>query len=473
MKQFKSFHSRRNFLKNTGKLTAGTIALASFPSIVPASVFGKNAPSNKINIGQIGVGRIARTHDLVETFKYDNAHIMAIADVDRNRLQAGKKLVEGWYAKKTGKDNYVNIKINEDYHALLENKDIDAVMISTPDHWHAQPAMEAARAGKHIYLQKPTSLTIEEGRMMSDAVKKSGVVFQLGSQQRSINPWPQFKKACELVRNGRIGKLHAVHIGLPSDPSGGKTAEMPVPVNLNYDIWLGSTPHIYYTMDRVHSQTDPDSRPGWLRLEQFGAGMITGWGVHHIDIAHWGMDTELTGPIEAEAKAEFPKSGLWNVHGNYEAKLKYANGVEMLLSSKNPNGIKFEGSNGWIFVSRGNVGVTATDPGAGGNSEAFSANDPKILSSVIGSNETHLYQSAEQHGNWLDCIKDKKPTISPAETAHRSCSACLVAHAAMKTGQKLYWDPEKEIFKDNIEANKLLSRPQRYPYGTNYVIKAK
>ena len=473
MKQFKSFHSRRNFLKNTGKLTAGTIALASFPSIVPAYVFGKNAPSNKINIGQIGVGRIARTHDLVETFKYDNAHIMAIADVDRNRLQTGKKLVEGWYAKKAGKDNYVNIKIYEDYHALLDNKDIDAVMISTPDHWHAQPAIEAAQAGKHIYLQKPTSLTIEEGRMMSEAVKKSGVIFQLGSQQRSINPWPQFKKACELVRNGRIGKLHTVHIGLPSDPAGGKTTEMPVPENLNYDMWLGSTPHIYYTLDRVHSQTDPDSRPGWLRLEQFGAGMITGWGVHHIDIAHWGMDSELTGPIEAEAKAEFPKSGLWNVHGNYEAKLKYANGVEMFLSSKNPNGIKFEGSNGWIFVSRGNVRVTATDPGAGGNNEAFSANDPKILSSVIGPNEIHLYESAEQHGNWLDCIKVKKPTISPAETAHRSCSACLVAHAAMKTGKKLYWDPEKEIFKDNIEANKLLSRPQRYPYGTNHVIKAK
>ena len=201
--------------------------------------------------------------------------------------------------------------------------------------------------------------------------------------------------------------------------------------------------------------------------------MITGWGVHHIDIAHWGMDTELTGPIEAEATAEFPKSGLWNVHGNYDAKLKYANGVEMFLSSKNPNGIKFEGSNGWIFVSRGNVSVTATDPGAGGNAKVFSASDPKILTSVIGPDEIHLYESKEQHGNWLDCIQNKKPTISPAEVAHRSCSACLVAHAAMKIQKKLYWDPKKEIFKDNIEANKLLSRPQRYPYGTNNVVVVK
>ncbi len=466
---FKSSQSRRHFLKNSAKLTAGTIALSNFPTIVPASVFGKNAPSNKINIGQIGCGRIARTHDLAETFKYDKAHIMAIADVDRNRLQAGKKLVEGWYTKKTGNENYVDIKTYDDYHDLLSNKDVDAVIISTPDHWHAQPAMEAALAGKHIYLQKPTSLTIEEGRSMSDAVRKAGVTFQLGSQQRSKNPWPQFKRACELVRNGRIGKLESVHIGLPSDPSGGNAAEMAVPENLNYDMWLGSTPYIYYTMDRVHSQTDYDSRGGWLRLEQFGAGMITGWGVHHIDIAHWGMNTELTGPIEIEGNASFPDTGLWNVHGNYNVHAKYANGVNMYMSSENPNGIKFEGADGWIFVSRGDVGVTSTDPGAAGNQQAFSASDPTILSSVIGANEIHLYESPEQHGNWLDCIGTKKQTISPAEVAHRSCSACLVAHVAMKIPGKLYWDPVKEIFKNNKEANKLLSRPQRFPYGTNYV----
>ncbi len=477
MSKEKKINSRRSFLKNTVKATAGTLALtnipsivtAGFPAIVPASVFGKNAPGNKINIGQIGIGRIARTHDLAETFKYDAARIVAAADADRNRLQSGKQMIEDWYAKKTGQSNYMDVKIYDDYHALLANKDIDAVIISTPDHWHAQPAIEAALAGKHIYLQKPTSLTIEEGRQMSDTVRKSGVTFQLGSQQRSVNPWPQFKKACELVRNGRIGKLHTVRIGLPSDPSGGDTKEMPIPENLNYDMWLGSTPYIYYTVDRVHSQTDPNSRGGWLRCEQFGAGMITGWGVHHIDIAHWGMNTELTGPVEVEATAEFPKTGLWNVHGDYEVQAKYANGVNMIMNSKNPNGIRFEGSDGWIFVTRGNVGVTASDPTSGTVEKAFNASDPKILTSVIGPGETHLYESPEQHGNWLDCIQNKKPTISPAEVAHRSCSACLIAHAAMKTHGRLYWDPKKEMFKDNVEANKLLSRPQRYPYGTNYV----
>lgn len=462
---------RRSFLKNSFTLTAGGIMLQGAPVIVPSTVFGKNAPSNKINIAQIGCGRIARTHDLPETFKNEIARIVAIADVDQYRQQKGKELIEGWYAKKTGQANYIQVKLYDDYHELLANKDIDAVIISTPDHWHAQPAMEAAMAGKHIYLQKPTSLTIEEGRHMSDVVRAKRVVFQLGSQQRSVNPWPQFKKACELVRNGRIGKLKEVHVGLPADPPGGNTAEMPIPKELNYDMWLGSTPYIYYTQDRVHHPTDLDSRPGWLRLEQFGAGMITGWGVHHIDIAHWGMNTELTGPVEVTGSAQFPKSGLWNVHGDYEVEAKYANGVTMYVNSKNPNGVKFVGTDGWIFVSRGNVGVTATDPTSGAQSQAkaFNASNPAILDSIIRPNEVHLYESPEQHRNWLECIRDNKITISPAEIAHRSCSACLVAFAAMKMGTKLYWDPSKEVFKNNDEANKLLSRPQRHPYGTGYV----
>lgn len=445
----------------------GTIALSGFPTIVPASVFGKNAPSNKINIGQIGCGRIAVTHDLPETFKHESARIMAVSDVDSNRQLACKQMLEQWYAKKTGQANYLDVKTYDDYHDMLANKDIDAIIISTPDHWHAQPAIEAALAGKHIYLQKPTSLTIEEGRMLSDIVQKTGVTFQLGSQQRSITPWPQFKKACELVRNGRIGKLKSVKIGLPFDPAGGSAAEMPIPQGLNYDMWLGSTPYIYYTEDRVHSK-DIQSRGGWLRNEQFGAGMITGWGVHHIDIAHWGMDTELTGPVEIEAQAEFPTNGLWNVHGNYQARALYANGVEMFMGENNPNGVRFEGTDGWIFVSRGNVGVTAADPTTGDN-KAFQASDPKILGSEIGRNEIHLQESSEQHRSWVDAIQDKKKTISPAEVAHRSCSACLIAHIAMKVPGKLYWDPKKERFKNSDEANKLLSRPQRYPYGTSYI----
>ncbi|MEZ4830257.1 MAG: Gfo/Idh/MocA family oxidoreductase [Bacteroidia bacterium] len=457
--------SRREYIKTTA---AGAIGALFFPSIVPSSVFGKNAPSNKIQIGQIGFGRIAQGHDLPDTIRYDQCRIIAVADLDKKRKEDGKKWIESWYEKSKGQKKYVDVKTYDDYRLMLANKEIDAVIISTPDHWHAQPAIEAALAGKDIYLQKPASLTIKEGRMMSDTMHHTGAIFQIGSQQRSLSPWPQFKRACELVRNGRIGQLHTVKIGLPGDPSGDEEAPMSIPENLNYDMWLGSTENVYYTEKRVHPQADY-SRPGWLRCEQFGAGMITGWGAHHIDTAHWGMGTEYTGPVEIEAEAQFPKSGLWNVHGDFQVKAKYANGVMMEVSGAFPNGVRFEGSEGWIFVSRGDVGVTASDPSSAKNSEAFSASDPKILKSVIGPDEIHLYESPDQHLNWLESIISRKAPIAPAEIAHRSCSACLVMHIGMKLGRKLYWDPVRERFINDDEANSLVSRPQRYPYGTDFI----
>jgi len=463
--------NRRNYLKTT--LATATGAFFA-PTIVPSSVFGKNAPSNKIQVGQIGFGRIAMAHDLPETMKHDLSRVIAVCDVDSRRKEVGKEFIEKWYADNKQKENFVDVKMYDDYREMLASPEIDAVIVSTPDHWHAQPAIEAALAGKAVYLQKPTSLTIEEGRAMSDIIHQTGAVFQLGSQQRSVDPWPQFKRACELVRNGRIGELRTVKIGLPSDPSGGEKVPMEVPENLNYDMWLGSTPYVPYTEERVHPQppfTDHKSafsRPGWLRCEQFGAGMITGWGVHHIDIAHWGMDTEYTGPIEVEATAKFPETGLWTVHGPYNVKSKYANGVEMEVDGDLPNGVRFEGTDGWIFVSRGNVGITASDPNLG-KSEAFMASDPKILESEIGPDEIHLYESREQHGNWLDCIKSRELTISPAEVAHRSCSACLVSHIAMKLPRKLHWDPLNERFQNDDEANSMLSRSQRYPWGYEHI----
>ncbi|HEY4088556.1 MAG TPA: Gfo/Idh/MocA family oxidoreductase, partial [Bryobacteraceae bacterium] len=347
-------------------------------------------------------------------------------------------------------------------HDLLANKDIDAVVISTPDHQHAFCAAAAVRAGKDVYLQKPASLTIAEGRFLSDVVQKSGRIFQIGSQQRSLSPWKQFHRTCELVRNGRIGQLKHVEIGLPGDPSGPEAPQMPVPENLNYDAWLGSTPDVYYTEIRVHPQND-FSRPGWLRCEQFGAGMITGWGAHHVDTAHWGMDTEHTGPVEIWGTAEFPKSGLWDVHGPFKTEARYANGVTMAISGDYPNGIKFYGSEGWIFVTRDDT-VTDSDPVTKEKLPPLMASNPKILTSVIGPNEIHLYESPEHHLNWLQCIKSRKPTIAPVETAHRACSTCLLHHIAMKTKRHLKWDPAKERFIGDDAANALLSRPQRAAY---------
>jgi predicted dehydrogenase len=448
--------TRRDFLK----LSAAAAATIGFPTIVPASVFGQTAPSNRINVGAIGVGRISRGHDLPGIWQFDQARIMAVCDLDAKRVEEAKTLINGYYSKKTAKP-YDGVTGYHNYHELLANKDVDAVVISTPDHQHAILAVDAVHARKDVYLQKPASLTIAEGRAMSNAVMASGQILQVGSQQRS---WKQFHRACELVRNGRIGEIKHVEIGLPGDPSGPDAPPMSIPSNLNYDAWLGSTPEVYYTEIRVHPQ-DGFSRPGWLRCEQFGAGMITGWGAHHVDTAHLGMNTEYTGPVEVWGTAEFPTHGLWDVHGKFLTHAVYANGVTMDISGDFPNGIKFYGSEGWLFVTRDEM-VTPTDPGGKATAppQPLVASNPKILDSVIGPNEIHLYESADQHGNWLDCIKSRKAPIAPAEIGHRACSTCLIHHIAMKTKRKLFWDPVKEHFKNDDDANCMLSRPQRAPY---------
>ncbi|MBE5032395.1 Gfo/Idh/MocA family protein [Gallalistipes aquisgranensis] len=452
---------RREFLKRSALMGLGIITA---PTIVPSSVFGKNAPSNRINIGAIGCGRISRTHDMPGVWKYDNVRIVAVSDVDRRRLDDAKKLVENYYTKKSGKP-YSGVNTYEDYRQLLADSDIDAVLISTPDHWHAKQAIDAVYAGKDVYLQKPASLTIEEGRKMSNAVNATGRILQIGSQQRSME---QFRRACELVRNGRIGKLLSIEVRLPGDPAGGDPTPMPVPTGLNYDMWLGQTPSVPYTVDRVHPQQGY-GRPGWLRCEQFGAGMITGWGAHHFDIAHWAMGKEYSGPIEITATAQFPSSGLWDVHGDFQSEMLYDNGVVvkgMVDGPGKPNGVLFSGTEGWIFVSRGRYRASASDPVSDASSGGpLAASDPRILGSVIGEHEVHLYKSDDQHGNWLECIRTRSLNIAPAEVAHRACTACLLQHIAMKLGRKLHWDPRTERFRNDDEANSMLSRPQRAPYN--------
>lgn len=449
-------------LTKRGLIRAGlaTAVAAGFPAIVPSTVFGQYAPSKRINVGAIGNGRISRGHDMPEVLKDSRARIVAVSDVEAHRMEEGKSFVNDFYAKQTGKP-YDGVKTFANYHDLLADKDIDAVIVSTPDHWHAIMGIHAVKAGKDVYLQKPASLTIAEGRALSDAVNASGRILQIGSQQRTN--MPQFRKAAEWVRNGRIGQITRVEIGLPGDPAGGDPTPQPIPAGLNYDAWLGSTPYVPYTLDRVHPRVGYD-RPGWLRLRQFGAGMITGWGSHHIDSAHWGMDTEYTGPIEAWVDhVEYPTSGLWDVHGKFRTEALYANGVRMSISGDYPNGIKYIGTKGWLFVSRGDAAATASDPKSG-KAKALDASDPKILTSVIGPDEIKLYTADEQHTNWLDCIISRKPPISPAEMGHRACSTCLVHDIAMVLKRKVYWDPVAERFRNDDEANAMLSRPMRAPY---------
>jgi len=456
--------SRRNFLKTS---LAASAAASVFPTIVPSSVFGQDAPSKKIHIGQIGCGRIGHTMDMPGFLKQDCARIVAVCDLDSKRLDHAKTYVEGTYAKKQGGDKAVAVKTYGDYRELLKDAQVDAIAVSLPDHWHAETVVAGTLAGKDIYVQKPFAMTLVEGRAVSDVLRAKKCAFQIGSQQRSES---QFRLACELVRNGRIGQLRTVKVGLPVDPSGDEEPEMPVPPNLNYEMWLGCTPKVPYTEKRVHPQDSINDRPGWLRIESYCLGMITGWGAHHVDIAQWGMGAEYTGPIEIEGKAEFPKKGLWNVHGPYHIEAKYANGATLIIDNNYETGIRFEGADGWIYVSRGAAKVTASDP-ATKFGKALAASDPKILNSKIGPNEYHSHPSSDHHLDWLKSIQTRQPAATNPEQAHRATSTCILGWIAMRLGRKLRWDPVKETFPGDDQANAMLSRPQRAPYGIDRLLK--
>lgn len=426
--------SRRDILKTLGAL--------SVPLIVPSSVLGQNAPSNRIHIGCIGVGRMGLS-DLRDVLRFENVRVVAVCDVDSKRAEYARQLVDRHYQAAGGGDG---CKAYHDFREVIARTDIDAVQISTPDHWHAIPAIAAARAGKDIFLQKPLTLTVQEGRLLSDAVRQSGVIFQVGSQQRSDE---KFRRACELVRNGRIGKLHTIRIGMGTDIAMGPRPTMPVPANLDYDMWLGPAPFVPYTEERVHPQDSYD-RPGWLRVHDYCLGMITGWGSHHIDIAHWGMDSEYTGPVEVTGRGEFAADGIWDVHLRYSIEYTYANGVKVLVSdhSENAEGVRFEGTEGWIRVERG-----------------FIESSPKsLITSHIGPSEIHLYKSNDHKQNFVDCLRNRRETIAPAEVGHRSCSACNLGDIAMRLGQTLKWDPAKEQFTNSDVANRMLFRSMRSPW---------
>ena len=456
--------TRREFIRSA----AGAGAAFAFPAIVPARVLGADAPSNTLNIAQIGCGRIGISMDVPGFLRARGARVCAVCDLDARRLAHLRAFV----AAKQGERSSEAIVAERDYREILARPDVDAVSISTPDHWHAQIAIEAAFAGKHVYMQKPASLTIDEGRLFSNAISETGRTFLLGSQQRSSR---QFQKACAFVREGRLGKIKSIEVGLPGDPGGGSTREMPVPAALDYDTWLGSTPQVFYTEDRVHSQY-PDiarainSRPGWLRCEQFGAGMITGWGSHHLDIVHWAMGWEGIGAKYIEGKGKFHTGGLWDVHGEYDITLTYPDGTPVRVWDKYPNGVKFVGEKGWMFVSRGPAKMTASDPVAPGRPlKALDASDPAL---IAGEPSSELYPGAAalaasgcHHQNFVDSAKAGTPSIVPAETAHRSCSACLVSWIGMKLGRRLEWDWKAERFVNDPEANAMLAREERAPFG--------
>jgi myo-inositol 2-dehydrogenase/D-chiro-inositol 1-dehydrogenase len=438
--RFSNAVSRRAFIK-------AAAAAAVAPAIVPSSVFARPAPSDALQFGCIGVGRQGQAdmQELIYRGLEAGARVVAVCDIDAHRLENARWLAEKIYTLEAVKGAYKGIDVCHDFRELLARKDIDGVNIVTPDFWHATVAVAAAKAGKDIYLEKPLTYCVAEGRKLVRAVRANKRILQVGSQQRSSI---QFLMACELTRNRRIGKLQTIRVWLPEDQGAGDPRPLPIPANLDYEFWLGPSAEAPYCEDRVHPQMSYE-RPGWLQIEPYCLGMITGWGSHMVDIAQWGNGTEDTGPVSIEASGEFPDRGLFNVHTKFHAEAMYANGVHMIIETGDPAGVRFEGERGWIFVQRGNI----------------QASDPEILRWKPGQGEVKLYQSGNHMKNFLECVRSRKEPAAPVEVGHRSNTICMITHIAMKLGRKLAWDPAAERFTGDEEANSRLDYPHREPWA--------
>jgi predicted dehydrogenase len=439
--------TRRQFL--------GHAALAA-PLALPAAALGdgdRPAASKRITLGVVGTGNMG-LGDIQGFLGDKRVQVVAVCDVNTESAgywnggvagrEPARRLVEKHYAEEKKSGTYKGCAAYADFRDLLARKDIDAVVISTPDHWHAIPVVMACKVGKDIYCQKPLSLTVAEGRAMSDAVAKYKRVFQTGSQQRSDR---NFRRACELVRNGRIGKLHTVRCGLPGGrPDYGKTGDRkkpePVPKGFDYDFWLGPAPKKPYAPARCHVN--------FRWIYDYSGGQVTDWGGHHPDCAQWGMGTVHTGPVEIRgAKATFPPDPLWDTATDFYFEAVYANGVKLIVSNKEKGGVTWEGSEGWVWADRGKQ----------------DAHPKSLLKSEIGPKEIHLYKSDNHYRNFIDCVISRKETAAPAEVAHRSITICHLGNIAMRLGRKtLKWDPEKEKILGDDEAAKMLSRPYREPW---------
>lgn len=449
--------SRRNFLKAA---VGSGVGLALFPSIIPARLFGADAPSKKITVAQIGCGRMGRS-DLGNVLNESLARVVAVCDLDSHRLAEGKKMAEEFYTERG--ESGVNVKTFHNYHDVLASSEIDAVIITVPDHSHALVAIEAAIAGKHIYVQKPVTYSIVEAMALRKTVEAKKIILQTGSQQRSERPWGSFRKASEAVRNGRIGQVRTIQIGISVDkPSGKKPAAMRVPENLDYERWLGSAPEQPYMEGRTHPQDSLEGRPGWIATEDFGLGMITNWGAHHVDIAQWALGQELGGPLTVDGRAKFVKNDLVTAHTSYHVEMTYPGNVRLILDDKIPTGIRFEGDEGWIFCTRsGEVDA------AGGELDRearlpLRASDKKILS-PLDANAVRWMPSKSHHGNWLESITANRPPIAPIQQSARSLEACAAGWISMKLKRKLTWDAATEMFIGDDAANALRGRKSRKP----------
>lgn len=420
-------YTRRDFLRTSAGATAGL--LTGFPMIVPSSVFGRTAPSNRIALGIIGVGGMGMGN--LRGFSHQPAaQIVMVCDVDRRHLQAG--LSEAGLKPDCG---------TVDFREVLAREDIDAVVVSTPDHWHVPISLAAVQAGKDVYCEKPLTQTIHEGRVLSDAVQRYGRVFQTGSHQRSDE---YFHRACQLVRNGCLGVLKNIYVEIPPNnrQASSEWTPEPVPPELEYDMWLGPAPWAPYTPQRCHYT--------FRFISDYSGGQLTNWGSHQIDIAQWGHGTDFSGPVRVEGTGQFPKEGLFDTPLFYDLVFTYADGLQMFCRTGAGTGsVVFEGEEGRIYVSRERL---LTEP-------------KTLLKSSVPPGTIRLYYSRDHRRNFLDCVRSRKKTAAPAEIGHRTATICHLGNLALVLGRPLQWDPEKEEFVGDEQANRMRFRAMRRPWN--------
>jgi len=428
--------SRRKFLKNSSK----ALGILSLPYIVPSKVLAKPGsipPSDKIVIGCIGIG-MQGSFNTKQFLGCDDARVIAICDIDKNNLEIGVNLVN----EKYGNNDCLRY---HDFREIIARDDIDVISIAVPDHWHAIGAIAAARAGKDIFGEKPLSHNFNEGLAICEAVKRYGRIWQTGSWQRSLH---NFRFACELVLNGRIGKVHTVEVGLPSghtDFAG--TAHLqticPPPKELDYETWLGPAPWAPYCPARTHKN--------WRWIMDYGGGQLMDWIGHHADIAHWGLGLDYSGPLEIEGYGEYARTGLYNSPTRFRLTAKYPRGITMIIAGGHDDirrGTKWIGDDGWVWVSR----------------SGFETQPANLMYETFSPDEINLYRSPGHFRNFLDCVKTRQTTLCPAEIAHRSATPGHLGNIAMTLGRKIRFNPETQQIIGDDTATRLLGNAMRSPW---------
>ncbi len=422
--------SRRRFLGASAAMVAGPAIMARGTTDGP----DRAEPSNRIVMGAVGLGWQGPAN-LRQFLANSEVQVVAVCDVDQNHLMQTKRMVDNAYGN-TDCATYNN------FEEMYARGDLDAVSIALPDHWHAIPVIAAADAGLDIYGEKPLSHKLAEGRAMCEAVARNNRIWQTGSWQRSVD---NFRHAAELVRNGRIGKVNYIEVGLGRGHTDyaetvDQTEFGPHPPELDYDRWLGPAPEAPYCPARVHKN--------WRWIMDYGGGRIMDWVGHHLDIAHWGMGLDLTGPVTVQGTAVIPSGQLWDAPTEYDCTCTYASGLEVKINSEFRGGTRWVGEYGSIYVSR----------------RRTEAEPSEVLEEVIGDDEIRLYHSRDHYKNFIDCVKSREETITPCEVAHRSASVGHLCLIGIYTGRKITWNPDNETIIDDPGASEMLSPNYRAPW---------